>query len=125
MRRLHTKRALSGLAALAMLTAGCGSGARSDAASATTTPVAATQVAMKVLEFTPASVTARVGQRLTWTNKDSVQHNVTYVSGPRFRSSPRTINPGASFSIELTQAGTIHYFCSIHPWMKGTIVVSP
>ena len=80
---------------------------------------------MKVLEFTPASVSARVGQTLTWTNEDTVQHNVTYLSGPSFSSSPRVMSPGASFSIKLTQSGEIHYFCSIHPWMKGTIIVSP
>ena len=28
------------------------------------------------------------------------------------------------FSVRLTQAGTIHYFCTLHPWMKATIVVS-
>jgi len=121
------RNAFPALAALAILTAGCGSASSSDSTSAAapTRPVATTQVAMKVLEFTPASVTARVGQTLTWTNEDSVQHNVTYLSGPRFRSSPRVISAGASFSIKLTQPGTIHYFCSIHPWMKGTIIVAP
>lgn len=122
--RLGINNTLPALAALAILTAGCGSAASSDVAS-NTTPVATTRVAMKVLEFTPASITAKVGQTLTWTNEDSVQHNVTYATGPSFRSSPRALNPGASFSIKLTQPGTIHYFCSIHPWMKGTIVVSP
>jgi plastocyanin len=124
--RLGMKNAFPALAALAILTAGCGSGSGAGShAASSTTRVATTQVAMKVLEFTPASVIARVGQTLTWTNEDSVQHNVTYLSGPRFRSSPRVMNPGASFSIQLTQPGTIHYFCSIHPWMRGTIVVSP
>ena len=125
-RRLGTKNPLPVFAALAILTAGCGSGsgAPSEAAS-TTTPVAMAHVAMKTLEFTPASITAKVGQTITWTNEDKVHHNVTYLSGPAFRSSPRDINPGASFSITLTQPGTIHYFCTIHPWMKGTIVVSP
>jgi plastocyanin len=35
------------------------------------------------------------------------------------------MSPGTKFSIRLTQPGTIHYFCSIHPWMKATIIVSP
>jgi len=111
------------LAALALMIAGCGSG------SATATPRAANsggapQVVMKVLEFTPTTVEARVGQTVEWTNDDSSPHNVTYMSGPRFRSS-RTIPPGAKFSIRVTVPGTIHYFCSLHPWMRATIVVSP
>jgi plastocyanin len=79
---------------------------------------------MRALEFTPTVVEAKVGQSVTWTNEDSSSHNVTYVSGPRFTSSPRVLRPGAQFSIRLTQPGTIHYYCSIHPWMKATIVVA-
>jgi plastocyanin len=48
---------------------------------------------------------------------------VTYVSGPKFTSSS-TLDPGAKFQIKLTKAGTIDYFCSIHPFMKATIVVA-
>jgi len=78
---------------------------------------------MKTLEFTPAAVHANVGQRVVWMNDDSSPHNVTYVSGPRFTSS-RRMRPGATFSIGLTAPGTIHYFCTIHPWMRATITVS-
>jgi plastocyanin len=53
-----------------------------------------------------------------------VRHNVIYVSGPKFTSSRPRIRNGSTFSVKLAQPGTIHYFCSIHPWMKGTIVVS-
>ncbi|MBV8429728.1 MAG: cupredoxin domain-containing protein [Solirubrobacterales bacterium] len=119
---------LLGLAAVALLSAGCGAGgdgSAGNAATQATDSVATTQVEMKVLEFTPGHIEAKVGQTVTWTNADSVAHNVTYEGGPRFTSSPRELNPGAKFSITLTHPGTIHYFCSIHPWMKGTIVVSP
>ena len=80
---------------------------------------------MKVLEFSPTAVDAKVGERVMWTNEDSSPHNVMYVSGPRFKSSRPSMRPGTRFSIRLTEPGTIHYFCSIHPWMKATIVVSP
>ena len=55
----------------------------------------------------------------------NVLHNVVYVSGPKFRSSRPRMRNGSTFSVKLTQPGTIHYLCSIHPWMKGTVVVSP
>jgi plastocyanin len=47
------------------------------------------------------------------------------VSGPKFTSSRPIVSPSTTFSIKLTQPGTIHYVCTIHPWMKATIVVSP
>jgi len=78
---------------------------------------------MKALAFEPTTVAAKAGQRVIWRNEDSSPHNVTYVSGPEFSSSGR-IRPGASFSITLSSPGTIQYFCSIHPWMKATIIVS-
>jgi amicyanin len=78
---------------------------------------------MKNLAFSPASVTAKVGQTVQWTNQDTPPHNVFYVSGPKFTSSP-TLNTGAAFKLKLTQPGTIHYICSIHPFMKATIVVT-
>src|SRR5579875_3665112 len=84
---------------------------------------ATVKVVMKNLAFSPASIKAKVGDTIAFTNDDSPPHNVTWVSGPKFTSSS-TLNPGASFTIKVTQAGTIHYFCSIHPFMKGTIVVS-
>ncbi len=81
-------------------------------------------ITMKVLAFQPSSVHAGVGQTVVWTNEDNLPHNVIYVSGPKFTSSRPRIRNGTTFSIKLTQPGTIHYFCSIHPWMKATIVVS-
>jgi len=120
---------LTALAALALLIAGCGSGSGASSGTRATTGTADTDgtahVFMKVLEFTPATIKARVGQTVTWANEDTSSHNVTYVSGPRFTSSRRMLNPGATFSITLSQPGTIRYVCTLHPWMRGTIVVSP
>ncbi|HEY8765203.1 MAG TPA: plastocyanin/azurin family copper-binding protein [Solirubrobacteraceae bacterium] len=119
--------------------AGCGSSSSSSSApstsssstSASAAPAtssgsgagAAVQVMMKNLAFSPASVTANVGQTVQWTNQDTPPHNIFYVSGPKFTSSP-TLNTGGQFKLKLTQPGTIHYICSIHPFMKATIVVT-
>ena len=117
-----TRSSLSALVGLALLSAGCGSS--SDAPAVASPPRGGrAHVAMKVLEFIPTAVAARVGQRVVWTNDDSSPHNVTYVSGPRFKSS-RNLQPGARFSLKVTSPGTIHYYCTLHPWMKATIVVS-
>jgi plastocyanin len=78
---------------------------------------------MKNVSFQPGTINAKVGQTVTFNNADSPAHNVTYVSGPKFTSSGQ-LNPGQSFQLKLTQAGTIHYYCTIHPFMKAEIVVS-
>ena len=82
-------------------------------------------VMMVSLDFSPTALAAKVGQRVVWTNEDAAPHNVTYVSGPRFKSSPVAMSRGKQFSIRLTQPGTIHYVCTLHPWMKAMVVVSP
>jgi plastocyanin len=112
-----------------VFTAGCGSGSGSGSDAATTAAPAephtgTVRIKMETLAFDPSAVRAGVGQRVVWVNKDDVPHNVIYVSGPRFTSSPPRMTQGQTFSIRLTQPGTIHYFCSIHPWMKATIAVS-
>ena len=122
------------LAAVALATAGCGTGSDLPASSGTNattqqanagTPSGKTvSVVMKSLDFSPLGVKAHVGDTVTWLNEDQAPHNVTYVSGPRFRSSQRRMRIGERFSITLNTAGTIHYVCTLHPWMQATIVVS-
>jgi plastocyanin len=112
-------------AALALLVAGCGSNSQTTTqASAPDQTGNTVHVVMAHLDFSPLALNAKVGQRVVWTNEDSAPHNVTYISGPVFKSSRRVLRPGAKFSITLTQAGTIHYYCTIHPWMRATISVS-
>jgi plastocyanin len=112
------------LAALALLLAGCSSGSDLSASSPPTSSAGTVSIVMKSLDFSPISVHARVGQTVTWTNDDEAPHNVTYISGPRFRSSRRILAIGKTFSIHLGQRGTIHYICTLHSWMHATIVVS-
>ena len=120
-------RATQTLVVLALVAAGCGSGSHptTDAGTFPTGRGHTVHIVMKVLEFTPRTVHARVGERVLWTNEDTSPHNVTYVSGPKFSSSRPVIPRKGTFSIRLTRPGAIHYYCSIHPWMKATIVVAP
>jgi plastocyanin len=117
--------------ALGLMAAGCGSGSRSASSASAGTGGSAVdargtvQIVMKSLAFNPTAIQAKVGQKVLWTNEDTSAHNVTYVSGPRFRSSRPSLRRGMAFSLRLTKPGTIHYYCSIHPWMTATIAVSP
>jgi len=70
--------------------------------------------------FNPSTLTIKVGDTVTWTNKDSVDHTVTSDTGV-FASS--SLANGQTFSYQFTTAGTYAYSCSIHPTMHGTIIV--
>lgn len=66
-------------------------------------------------------LTVSPGARVTWKWAGVLNHNVTVRSGPaRFRS--RTQARG-SFSHAFTTPGTYSLFCTIHPFMKMTVVV--
>jgi plastocyanin len=78
------------------------------------------QVVMKNTAFDPATVTIKAGESVTWTNEDPMNHTVTADNG-EFDSG--NLGQGATFSFTFDKAGTYPYHCSIHPTMKGTVVV--
>ena len=62
------------------------------------------------------------GDTVTWTNKDSVPHDVVVTSGPvKFRSP--MLSEGKSWSYTFSQAGSYSYTCSVHPDMHATLAV--
>jgi plastocyanin len=70
--------------------------------------------------FTPGSTTIHAGDTITWTNNGPSSHTATATNGS-FNTG--VLHKGQSSSHTFTQAGTYSYFCSIHPFMHGTIVV--
>jgi plastocyanin len=72
--------------------------------------------------FIPASIQAPVGTKLTWSNKDYVAHTATSSDGSAFDT--RTILPGTSLTLTIHHKGVFPYYCKIHPWMMGTVIVS-
>ncbi len=79
-------------------------------------------VSIASFSFSPATLSVKVGTRVVWTNNDNVPHTITSDSGSLLDS--KTIAPGQSFSFTFTSAGTFNYHCSIHPMMKGAVVVT-
>ena len=69
--------------------------------------------------FNPPELTVKVGDTVTWTNRDDIPHTV--VSAGKFKSS--ALDTDNTFSFTFTQAGDYKYFCSLHPHMTGTIKV--
>ena len=82
---------------------------------------AAKKVAIQGFAYGPGTVKVKAGDTITWTNDDSAPHTVTAKSGGDVDSG--TLEKGASFEYTPEQAGTIEYFCAIHPDMLGTIEV--
>lgn len=68
--------------------------------------------------YNPASVQISTGDTVKWTNMDSTAHTVI---GSIFKSG--NINKGQSYQFQFTKPGTYSYTCSIHPTMKGTVIV--
>lgn len=133
-RPVHSRRAISalivgltivvGLALLAV--SGCGSSGGgttttlAGGGSTGTTTASGNQVTIKNFAFSPASMTIKVGESVTWTNQDSPTHSIAADKG-EFKSGDMTT--GATYSFKFDKAGTYPYHCIIHPSMTGTIVV--
>ena len=76
--------------------------------------------------FVPSTVVITAGGTVTWENTDTAAHTATSGSptdGPDgvWDSSLMMVN--GSYSVTLDEAGTYPYFCMVHPWMQGTVVV--
>lgn len=79
------------------------------------------KVEIEDFAFTPKTLTIKVGTTVTWTNKDNVGHTATSDSGV-FDSG--LLYKGDSYSYTFTKTGTFSYFCTPHPYMVATIVVT-
>lgn len=132
------KRLLTLLACCAVGAAGCGGGGGATTASTSPPPKTSATVApttnttaekggtvtvdMKDIKFVPDHVDVKAGQAITWTNRDGVPHTVTADRGASFDSG--TINPSGTYTWKATNAGQIHYYCTIHGQnQSGTITV--
>ena len=76
--------------------------------------------------FIPSPVTIPMGGTVTWENNDTAAHTATGGSateGPSGVFDSSLIMAGSSFSHTFEDAGTFDYFCMVHPWMAGTVIV--
>jgi len=71
--------------------------------------------------FNPSSLTVAKGTTVTWTNNNNVAHTIVSDSGA-FSSSE--LAKGGSFSFTFDSPGEYPYHCSIHPSMKGKVIVN-
>jgi amicyanin len=94
------------------------------AAHSDTAPAAGPTVQVNIFnyKFDPETVTIKAGTTVTWTNKDEIPHTVASTD-KTFKDSAG-LDTGDSYSYTFTKPGTYSYYCTLHPFMKGTIVVT-
>ena len=77
--------------------------------------------------YDPSPVTIKPGTSVTWTNNDSTLHTVSSglpeqgAVGTLFDSSLTA--PGKTFTHAFDKAGSFDYSCTLHPFMRGQVVV--
>ena len=80
-------------------------------------------VVIQNFSFKPAHITVKRGTRVTWINRDMTKHTATASNGA-FDSG--ILRPGQSYSHTFKTAGrTNNYHCEIHPFMRGSVTVTP
>ena len=119
--------ALCAVLALTLGVAACGGDDDSGGGGSTSTSSAASSgggvtIKMQNIQFAPKDTTVKVGQKVTWTNDDSTDHNVTADSGGDFKS--KDFGKGSTFEFTPDKAGTIKYECTLHPGMTATLNVT-
>ncbi|HET7391500.1 MAG TPA: plastocyanin/azurin family copper-binding protein, partial [Nitrososphaeraceae archaeon] len=77
--------------------------------------------------YDPSPLRVKSGTSVTWTNNDSTLHTVTSglpeqgALGTLFDSN--VIAPGKTFTYAFNKAGAFDYSCTLHPTMRGQVVV--
>ena len=100
------------LAALPVLTA---------AAPAAPPVTPAAVVHIKNFAYVPATVTVAAGSTVRFVNDDGEAHTVTS-DAKTFDSGG--LDSGDSWSYRFAAPGTYPYFCAVHPYMHGAVVVT-
>jgi plastocyanin len=87
---------------------------------ANTAPNAIVKIAN--FKYQPADLKLNVGETVQFVNKDEEPHTVTAKNGA-FDS--KALDTDQTWTSTFTTPGTFPYVCSIHPFMQGTITVTP
>lgn len=80
-------------------------------------------VEIKDYAYSPKTLKIRLGDTVTWTNQDSVRHDVVTAENASEGPNSELLAKGENYSYTFKKAGTYDYYCSPHPYMKATVVV--
>ena len=79
-------------------------------------------ILISIFAFIPATVSIVAGTTVMWRNDDGAPHAVAFKEGSQVSG---TLLPGDAFRRSFNQPGTYEYFCSIHNYMRGRVIVAP
>ena len=75
--------------------------------------------------YMPSKITVEKGSSVTWINEDSAFHSVTsgVYDEPTGLFDSGYMDPYQTFSYLFDTSGTYDYYCTLHPWMEGQVIV--
>jgi plastocyanin len=76
------------------------------------------KVVIQNFKFSPATLSVKAGDTVTFTNQDSAPHTATASNGA---FDTGRISKGQSKRVTISTKGAIAYICSFHPMMKARI----
>jgi len=79
------------------------------------------EIEIKNYVFVPQNLTVAAGTKVTWKNTDQIPHGVAD-KNKLFRSP--ALDTGESYSFTYATPGAYSYFCTLHPYMTGTVTVT-
>lgn len=85
-------------------------------------PARSHEVTIQQLAYSPDTLTVNVGDTVVWVNNDILPHTATDSAAGGWDTDTIAAG-GAKRSIVMVAPGTADYICSLHPTMRGTIIV--
>ncbi len=75
--------------------------------------------------YIPSIIVIEKGEKITWINEDSAFHTITsgFYETPNDLFDSGHLDPFESYTLTFDEVGTYDYFCTLHPWMKGQVIV--
>jgi len=75
--------------------------------------------------YIPSQIVIEPGKQITWINEDSAFHSVTsgFYGEPTELFDSGHLDPYQSFSFTFDEIGIYDYYCTLHPWMDGQVIV--
>lgn len=75
--------------------------------------------------YIPSTIVTKKGEPVTWINEDSAFHSVTsgVYDAPTGLFDSGHLDPYEAFSYTFDDVGVYDYYCTLHPWMEGQVIV--
>ena len=77
--------------------------------------------------YLPYEINVAIGATVSWSNDDSAAHTVTsgsVTAGTTGVFDSSLFMAGDVYEFTFDEAGTFDYFCMVHPWMTGKVIVN-